>query len=369
MKVLHVEAGMHLYGGARQVLYLLQGLANRGVRNLLVVPTGSAMAAQVSGAAAEVRQIRMAGELDLGVVFRLYRIIRRERPDLVHLHSRRGADLWGGLAARLAGVPVLLTRRVDNPEPQLLVAAKYRLYQQVITISEGIRQVLSGQGVPAAKLSCVRSAVQADAFSRQCERDWFLREFGLHPQSRVIAVVAQLIPRKGHRFMLEAMAQLAVRYPQLHLLLFGRGPSEQQIRDQIGTLELHGRVTLAGFRDDLPNIFPCLELLVHPALIEGLGVSLLQAASAGVPIVASNAGGMPEAVRDGVNGVLVPPGDAAALVQAISRLLDDRLLASRMGDAGADLMRREFSVDGMVEGNLALYRKLLNKDPADPAAA
>lgn len=369
MKVLHVEAGMHLYGGARQLLYLLDGLADRGVRNLLVVPTGSAMAAQVSRATAQVHSIRMAGELDLGVIWRIYRIIQREHPDLVHLHSRRGADLWGGLAARLAGVPALLTRRVDNPEPQLLVAPKYRLFRHVITISEGIRQVLLRQGVPADKLSCVRSAVEADSYTRQCDRAWLLREFELHPQSRVIAVVAQLIPRKGHRFMLQAMAQLAPLYPQLHLLLFGKGPLEGEIRDQIAAQGLQGRVILAGFRDDLPRSFPCLELLVHPALIEGLGVSLLQAASAGVPIVASNAGGMPEAVRDGVTGVLVPPGDSAALVQAIGRLLDDRPLARRMGEAGVELMRREFSVDGMVEGNLALYWQILSKDLADRGAS
>lgn len=120
---------MHLYGGARQVLYLLEGLAERGVENLLVVPTGSAVGAKAGSGTARVEYIRMAGDLDLGVILRLYRIIRRESPDLVHLHSRRGADILGGVAARLAGVPALLTRRVDNPESRWLVGAKYRLYR------------------------------------------------------------------------------------------------------------------------------------------------------------------------------------------------------------------------------------------------
>jgi glycosyltransferase involved in cell wall biosynthesis len=120
-------------------------------------------------------------------------------------------------------------------------------------------------------------------------------------------------------------------------------------------------VRLAGFREDLPGVLPCLDLVVHPATMEGLGVSLLQAASAGVPIVASNAGGMPEAVRDGLNGLLVPPGDVAALGAAVGRLLRQPALAKRMGRAGRVLMRSEFSIDVMVEGNLTVYRELLTE--------
>lgn len=208
----------------------------------------------------------------------------------------------------------------------------------------------------------MRSAVEAANYTRDCDRDWFLHEFGLEPEARAIGVVAQLIPRKGHRFMLQAMVRLVELHPELHLLLFGKGPLEAELGRLIESLGLAQRVTLAGFRDDLAKLFPCLELLVHPALIEGLGVALLQAASAGVPIVASHTGGIPEAVRDGVNGLLVPPGQPEALVDALDRLLQDRALARRLGDAGRELMQREFSVAGMVEGNLALYQTLLNKD-------
>jgi glycosyltransferase involved in cell wall biosynthesis len=101
-----------------------------------------------------------------------------------------------------------------------------------------------------------------------------------------------------------------------------------------------------------------MDLLVHPARMEGLGVSLLQAASAGVPIVASRVGGIPEAVRDGENGLLVPPGDIAALRAAIETLLADPERRRRLGAGGQTLMAREFSVDAMVEGNLAVYREL-----------
>ena len=119
MKVVHVEAGRYLYGGAQQVVWLNEGLTRRGVENVLVCPTGSDIAAAVEGNA-RVHAIKMSGDLDVGVLPRLMRILQAEKPDLIHIHSRRGADVYGGLAARFMGIPAILSRRVDNKESRLL---------------------------------------------------------------------------------------------------------------------------------------------------------------------------------------------------------------------------------------------------------
>ncbi|MDD2769707.1 MAG: glycosyltransferase [Methylococcus sp.] len=358
MKVLHVEGGRNLYGGARQVLYLLDGLKRRGIANVLVCPAGSDLAREAA-AHAEVHAIPMAGDLDFRLIGRLYRIIRQVRPDLVHLHSRIGADVMGGIAARLSGVPVVHSRRQDNPEMRWAVSAKYRLHDRVVAISEGIGKVLASEGLPASKLRCVRSAVDPEPFRQTCDHAWFRSEFGLPEGCMAIGVIAQLIDRKGHRFLLETLPALIAKFPSLHVLIFGKGTLEQALVETARRLGVEKHVRFPGFRDDLPRVLPCLDLVVHPALREGLGISLLQAASAGVPIVASRAGGIPEAVRDGFNGLLVPPGDTAALANAIGRLLDAPDLARQMGRHGRELIDREFSVDGMVEGNLAVYRELL----------
>jgi len=360
MKVLHVEAGKHYYGGARQVAYIIEGLAQRGVENVLACPIAADIADAVGGTA-RVRQIAMGGDADIGMAWRLMRLIRSERPDLVHLHSRRGADLWGGIAARLAGTPCVLSRRVDNPEPRWQVALKYRLYDHVITISEGIRRVLLEEGVPSAQVSCVRSAVDAAPYLAPVEREAFLHEFGLPPNAVVIGMVAQLIPRKGHRYLLEAVDALRRDHPQLQVLLFGKGPLHEELTRDIAERGLGGIVHLAGFRKDLPQWLGGLDILAHPADMEGLGVSLLQASAAAVPIVASRAGGLPEAVEDGVSGLLVPPGDVAALANALRRLLDDAALRRRFGEAGRARVLAQFSIDAMVDGNLAVYRKVLTE--------
>lgn len=362
MKVLHVEGGAHLYGGALQLLYLLEGLTARGIESHLACRRGCELANRAAPFA-QVHGMPMAGDLDVTMIARLYRMIRRLRPDLVHLHSRIGADLMGGIAARLGGVPVLHTRRVDNPEPRLLVATKYRLHDRVIAISEGIARVLLGEGLPAAKLRVVRSAVVAQRYAQTCRAHLVSERLGLPDDALLLGVVAQLIERKGHALLLDALPPLLAEQPRLQVVFFGQGPLAAQLEQRIRAAGWSGRVHLVGFRDDLSELLPCLALLVHPALMEGLGVSLLQAAAAAVPIVASRVGGIPEAVEDGVTGLLIPPGDVAALTQAIRILLQDPARREQLGQAGAARVRRAFSVDAMVEGNLAIYRELLAESP------
>ena len=358
MKILHVEAGKYYYGGARQVAYIIEGLAARGVQNVLTCPIGADITTAV-GDAVTVRALRMGGDADVGMAWRLAKLIRAERPDIVHLHSRRGADTWGGLAARWTGTPCVLSRRVDNPEARWQVALKYRLYDHVITISEGIRRVLLDEGLEPQKVTCVRSAVDAEPYLHAVDRAAFQREFGLPPQAIVVGMVAQLISRKGHRYLIEAVAALREHYPDLRVLFFGRGPLQAELENEIAQAGLADVIRLAGFRNDLPQWLGGLDILAHPADMEGLGVSLLQASAAGVPIITSRAGGLPEAVADNVSGLLIPPGDVAALAQALRRLLDDPGLRRQMGEAGRARILAEFSIDAMVEGNLAVYRQVL----------
>lgn len=359
MKILHVESGMHLYGGALQVVFLMRGLKALGVHSVLACPEGSAIA-QAAQPHAQVVAMPMKGDADIGLVNRLRRLIREQRPNLIHLHSRRGADIWGAIAGRLEGVPVVLSRRVDNPEPSWVAKLKYRLHHRVVTISDGIRQVLLSEGVPAQKIRCVLSAVDTSQYHPASEhRAWFQSEFSLPQGSTVVGMIAQFIPRKGHHVLLDALPAALTAHPATRVILFGQGPELGAVRERIGADPLlRQHVQLAGFRSDLDRILPCLDIVAHPAMMEGLGVSLLQAAACGIPLIGARAGGIPEIVRDGLNGELVPPGDAPALAAALSRLLEDPERRARFGQAGRDLAVREFSIEAMVKGNLGVYREL-----------
>ena len=358
LKVLHVEAGENFYGGARQVAFLVDGLARRGIDNLVVCPRDSLTARRIAELPVRLQTLPMRGDLDLRLIPQLLRLLRREKPDILHLHSRRGPEILGAIAGRLHGTPIVYSRRNDHAESRFVTRFKYRLYDRVVAISACIGEVLAESGVPRNKIRVVRSAFNAEQ-AVPLSRDALRGEFGLPADSFVIAVVAQLIRRKGHAVLLDAMPRLQAAIPQLRMLFFGKGGLHDELQASIHQRGLDGVVHLAGYREDLPSLLPGLDLLVHPAFAEGLGVSLLQASSAGVPIVASRAGGIPEAVHDGVNGVLVPPHEVGPLADAIIALAQDPARRAQMGADARQLIATAFSVDAMVEGNLAVYRELL----------
>ncbi len=360
MRILHIETGRHLYGGALQVFYLLKGLHRENCRNFLVCAAGGEIG-KIAASYAPVYEIPMAGDVDPRFPYRLGRVIGRERPDIIHVHARRGADVWGALAARLAGIPCVVTRRVDNPESPWLARRKYRLYRRVVTISHGISRVLISEGVPKNKIVRIPSAVDPEPYEAPCDRNFFLKEFDLTGENAAIGVIAQLIPRKGHRFLIDAAPAILRERPGTRFLFFGQGPLEQTLRGLCRERGLAEAITFCGFREDLPRILPCLDMVVHPALMEGLGVSLLQASAAGVPIVAARAGGIPEVVRDNVNGRLVAPGDVEELKAAVLSLLRDPVRAGAMGREGRTLVRSEFSIDSMVKGYLDVYETVIGE--------
>ncbi|MEK8031482.1 glycosyltransferase family 4 protein [Ideonella sp. DXS29W] len=364
MRVLHVEAGKHLYGGALQVVFLMRGLAQRGVDVALACPTGSAIASAVRELGLTVHEMPMRGDADVGLVERLGGLMGRWAPDVLHLHSRRGCDTWGVLAGRFRGVPTVLSRRVDNPESRWWAALKYRGPNHVVTISQGIRQVLLGEGVPEDRITCVPSAVDTEQYRPgRGELAWFRREFGVPDDALTIGMAAQFIERKGHATLLDALPTVLQRHPQTRVLLFGQGPLVEMVRQRLSAdAALASRVQLPGFRRDLDRVLPCLDVLAHPASMEGLGVALLQAAACGVPIVGGRAGGIPEIVRPGLNGELIEPGDVAGLARALNTLLDSEALRAQQGAAGRAWVEQHFSIDAMVEGNLAVYlRQMKNR--------
>ncbi len=360
MKILHVETGRHFLGGPQQVIYLMQALRGRGHDNTLVCPPDSGIDGVARQAGLRVQNLFCAGDLDLPFAYRLSSFIRELAPDIVHCHSRRGADILGGLAASITNVPAVVSRRVDNTEMRIMAAIRYRPFDKVVAISEAIAGVLRERGVEDERLVVIRSAVDTRTFEAPADCGAVRREFGLAESDYAVAAAGQLIPRKGHAFLLQAVADLRHRYPQLKLVIFGDGYLNNQLRAQASALDLGGVLQFAGFREDLDAFIACFDLFVHPALAEGLGVAALKASAAGLPVVGFRAGGMAEAVADGETGLLVPPGDADALSGAIRGLLDDPGLGRRLGAAGRERMQSDFSVDTMAEQHEALYESILN---------
>ena len=360
MKILHVETGRHFLGGPQQVVYLINALRERGHDNTLVCPPDSGIDGVARLAGIRVQNLFCAGDLDLPFAYRLSQYLKEQAPDIVHCHSRRGADLLGGLAASYADIPAVVSRRVDNTEMRLMATLRYKPFQKIIAISEAIAEVLRDHDVEDERIAVIRSAVDAAAFARAPDRESFRQEFHIEEGAFTIAAAGQLIPRKGHRYLLQAVAGLVLKHPQIKLVIFGDGYLNNQLRAQAASLGLGGVVQFAGFRDDLDDFIACFDLFAHPALAEGLGVAALKAAAAGVPVVGFDSGGLSEAVEHTKTGLLVPKEDVDELQDAIATMIEDDQMRLRMSNAGQERMQKEFSIATMVDKHIALYESVLH---------
>lgn len=361
LRTLHIETGMNSLGGPAQVVYLVEGLIRRGHEAKLICPVGSGIHQDALAVGLPVVPISFRNELDPTILFKIISFLREFRPDIVHLHSRRGADFWGGIAARICKInAVVLSRRVDYPiRSRLISRLKYGyLCDKIITVSNAIKDVLIAGGVEPSKIVCVHSTI--DAFAYELKRESTLRkELGIPQDALVIGIVAQLIERKGHKYLFDAFPAVLKECPNAILLVLGKGVLLPKLKQYAQNLGIADKVIFAGFRKDIPCILCELDLLVHPALMEGLGVAILQAMAAGLPVIATPVGGIPEVVQDGVSGLLIPPKDSVALGQAILKVLPYPNVRRRMGEEGKRIVREKFSVDRMIDGTLKVYEEVL----------
>jgi glycosyltransferase involved in cell wall biosynthesis len=362
LAVLHVDPERGLGGGERQVLGLVERLARAGVRQTVAAHPEGGLAPLVAGLGIPTAPLTIRNHVDVLAARRLSRLLARERYDILHFHTAR-AHAMAVFLGRAPGVSRVVTRRMDYP----LRGGWYarRLYnhevQAVVAISDGVRAKLIESGVAPGRITVVPSGVEAERFTPSPERRAAARaRYATPPAATVLAVVGALETRKGHDVLLRAVARLAD--PTIVVWCAGDGAERAALEAQRGALGLADRVRFLGRVDDVAELLAGADVCVMPSRHEGLGVAALEAMAAGLPVVASRVGGLPEAIVDGETGCLVPPDDADALAGALARLVADRELRCALGAAGAARARARFSMDAMAAGTLAVYRRLAARE-------
>lgn len=359
IRVLHIETGSSLYGGGLQVTYLLARLPGYGIQNYFIGDIRSDLHLRVAESGSSVFPFHVSGEGDIRLLWHIMRVAIRERIDVIHVHSRRGGDLWGPLAGVLTRIPVIITRRVDNVEGFVLAGVRYGMADYVIGISRKITEVLSGEGIGGSRIETIHSAVDLEEWDVEKGGSGSGKGLPECPEGTVrIGMVAQFIKRKGHDRLLEVASRFQKMGLPVQFLLFGKGPLESHITEQVQKRGLEDSVVLCGFRKDLAEILPQLDILYHPADKEGLGVSLLQASACGLPIVGGNAGGIPEIIEHGGTGYLVEPDDLEAHELYLQKLVKNPELREKMGRRGRGRVEENFSADTMAARNADVYRKV-----------
>ena len=355
-RILHVDTARTWRGGQNQVLLTALGMASRGHEVTLACRAGGQLEALARAAGLRVRALPFRGDLWPPAVTALGAVLREERAEVVQLHDPHAVSA-GLLARRLAGRTIVVaTRRVDFPLKSVLSLAKYRACERVIAVSAAIHEVLVGDGLPPERLRLVHEGVRdraPEAGGRAA-----LLELGVPEGAPVVGNVAALTDHKDHATLLEAAARVVKARPDVRFVILGEGEKRADLVALRLRLGLEGHVIFAGFRHDLDRLLPAFDLFCLSSHQEGLGTSLLDAMAFARPIVATAAGGIPDAVEDGVTGLLVPVRDAAALAQALLALIADPARREEMGALGRQRFLARFTAELMVENTLRVYAEM-----------
>jgi glycosyltransferase involved in cell wall biosynthesis len=266
----------------------------------------------------------------------------------------------GSSAAKGGAAPSLVaSRRVDfHLKGNSFSRWKYRQVDCFIAASDAIRRMLVGDGVPDDRTVTVHEGIDVEHVEAAPAVNVH-EAFFLPHGAPVVGNVAALVPHKGQRYLIEAAHLVVQQVPDARFVILGEGELREHLEKQVHEHHLEKHVFLPGFRTDVLGCIKGFDLFVMSSVTEGLGTSLLDAMAAARPIVATMAGGIPEIVENGVNGLLVPPRDHRALADAIVRALKNPTLRQQMGEAGFARVKRRFTVERMVEQTADVYERVV----------
>ncbi|MBI3808974.1 MAG: glycosyltransferase family 4 protein [Nitrospirae bacterium] len=367
--VLFVHGITEIGGAERELLVILDRLPRRGYRPIVVCPDGGPLAQELVRRGVETRMAPMPPWRKLfayhkrPVAIRALRdVVAEVRPALIHVN-----DIWWvpqtfRAVAGLPAVPIVAHVRQEIEPPKV---RRYELDKAdlVLPVSRQIQRSLEKGGVRPERLQTLYSGLDMTRVMDQESGLDVRRRFGIPAEALVLGTVANLFARKGYEMMLEALPMIVKASPAVHYLIVGSGDAayEARLKAMVEVLGLESLVHFSGFQE---SVYPCLaamDLYVHPALMEGFGIAVLEAMAMRKPVVATTTGGLPEIVQDGETGMLVPPSDADALAKAVSSLLQDPARCRRLGEAGRARVAAHFTVEAMMNRLVEGYGAVLGQ--------
>lgn len=372
--ILFVHGVNEIGGAERELLVMLDHLPQRGYRPVVVCPASGALVAELQRRGVETRFAPMPPWRKLfaypkraASVRALREVIAAVCPALLHVN-----DIWWvpqtiRAAEGLPRVPIVAHVR------QEIEPSKVRHYELdgvdlVFPVSRQIQQSLEAGGVLSARLKVLYSGVDLSRIPDQPDGQEIRRRFGIAVEALVLGTVANLFPRKGYEVMLRALPTILKSSPEVHYLIVGSGDAayEARLRALVRDLGLENHVHFSGFQESVSPWLAAMDVYVHPALMEGFGIAVLEAMAMRKPVVATTTGGLPEIVQDGETGLLVPPGDPDALAKVVSLLLRDPAHRMALGEAGRVRVATHFTMDAIMSRLTSGYEMLLGQ--AAPAS-
>jgi glycosyltransferase involved in cell wall biosynthesis len=337
----------------------LEGLARRGYRTGLICEPNAPIGDRARVLGRPVHAVRFRWSADPVAIRRVAGILRRERVDVLATHS--SLDAWvGGIAARVCGVPVVRTRHLDIPlKRNPLSRAVYRLLADsiVVTGASGAARLIAESGVSPERVHVVPTGIDLARFDpATVDGSRIRRELGILPELPIVGMIGVLRALKGSDVFLRGCRAILDRIPAARFLVVGDGPMRREVRDLRETLGLSEAAHLIGQREDVPELLAAMTIFVLPSLAgEGSPQAVTQAMVMGIPVVASSLPGVSELAREGETALLFPPGNAAALAEAVCRLLADEAARRRLAERARAEVCEAYTLERMLDRMERIY--------------
>lgn len=376
IRILHVINSLDIGGNERFLLQVLEYLPRERFHQEVCVPDrGRDATRELERECHRLRTgitvIRALGNLDARVLLKLERLIMRGRYDVVHTHLIY-SQIYGRLAAAAAGAKCVISSEQNVYRLKALAPFRWMerrlsgLTDRTVACSNGVREHLVRKvGINPLKVVVVPNAVDTKVFFPIRKQSPLFakvksvrRELGIGAGDVVIGSVGHMSRQKGQKFLVAAIPLVHLRYPRAKFVFVGKGKLRKSLEEQARGLGVEEAVRFAGIRNDVPVVLNCFDVFVLPSLWEGFGTAIIEALACGVPVVATEVGGIPEIIEHGADGLLVPPGRARPLAESIIRLLDNPSLRGDMIYRGLRKAIGRFSVVRMVETMVKIYSQM-----------
>lgn len=361
-------------GGIREHIKVLIQYLNTSYELVVVCPPIDKLQQIFEKVGARVIPLNISGKLDpfrdFSQALLLARTIKKESPDLIHLHGFKAGFLGRIASLGFPRIPVVLTVHnfYAHPDQSRIPFSCFQQVERVlsrrangiIAVSEALKRNLTDTlGVEDGKIIRIYNGIHYESFRNNGEKgSSFKAELGIPEGVPLVGTAARLAPQKGLGIFLEASRIILDKGRPCIFLVAGEGPMKEELENRVNSLNLKGKVIFPGRVDNIAEFLSCLDIFILPSLSEGLSITLLEALAAEKPVVASRVGGVPEIVTDGVTGTLVPPGDPVSLASKVMEYLDNPEHSKNMGIRGSHRIKDNFTLENMVKRTEELYKEL-----------
>lgn len=364
MKILYIIPNLEIAGTEKHLINLISNLdSNRFEVCVCCIVKLGKLGDFFKKSGRNITCLNRRNIYDPRILLDIYRLIKRYKFDIVHTYLFSFHYL-GIIPARLCGVPIIISSRRELATwkrwyHRFLENLGNKFTDKVIACSEAAREFsLQTENLSQDKIITIYNGINLKEFYPRPRNTQILNEFGFNETDNIIGMVTKFVEVKGHKTALEAIAKVTNVYSQIKCLLVGDGHLRKETEKRMKDLKLDKNVRFVGLRDDVTQILSIIDIFISTSLSESLPNTILEAMACGLPVVATNVGGIPEIVINAETGILVPSRDPSALAKAINILLENEQLREKMGQQGRKIVEEKFNLERMIKDYENLYEKL-----------